>query len=108
VLAAAGSALLPGATAAHAYRDLRMSPETRVVAASKWRPRDGMESNPSPNPTPSFVPTALHPTPLYLHSPPPVLGRFIIPLGLCLYFAVNRKRMAREEAVRAGTDSLAG
>lgn len=34
VLAAAGSVLLPGAKAAHAYRDLRMSPETRVVAAS--------------------------------------------------------------------------
>ncbi len=35
ILAAAGSALLPGPKAAHAYRDLRMSPETRVVAASE-------------------------------------------------------------------------
>ncbi|TFJ83360.1 hypothetical protein NSK_005330 [Nannochloropsis salina CCMP1776] len=29
-----------------------------------------------------------------------IVGRFIIPIGLCLYVAVNRKRMAREEARR--------
>lgn len=58
IVAALGMAVQP----AHAYRDMRMSPETRIVAA--------------------------------------ILGRFIIPIGLCLYFAVNRKRMAREEATR--------
>lgn len=34
-VAAAASALLSGAKPAHAYRDLRMSPETRVVAAGE-------------------------------------------------------------------------
>ncbi|KAM3568576.1 hypothetical protein VYU27_009305 [Nannochloropsis oceanica] len=58
IVTALGMAVQP----AHAYRDMRMSPETRIVAA--------------------------------------ILGRFIIPIGLCLYFAVNRKRMAREEATR--------
>ena len=44
----------------------------------------------------------IQPSASLLPSLPPslVLGRFIIPIGLCLYFAVNRKRMAREEATR--------
>ena len=45
-----------------------------------------------------FSPSSIH-THIHKHTHT-VLGRFIIPIGLCLYFAVNRKRMAREEAKR--------
>jgi len=56
-----------------------------------------------PQPAQSLIPIHTNTQPTLgrlARSHQTVLGRFIIPLGLCLYFAVNRKRMAREEAVR--------
>lgn len=101
VLAAAASALLPGAKAAHAYRDLRMSPETRVVAASTYLQCPDRESERSGAGDVYMVYISQQPNVSIHIELVTVLGRFIIPLALCLYFAVNRKRMAREEAVRA-------